>query len=394
MQNSPLSVRVFLLTLFIPAELSIDLLGLRFSAYRFMLIFLFLPVVARYSSLKYKHKHRADKFVVLFSSWLVLSMMVNHGFESGLKSGGIMALETMLPYFIARTYITSKDILLSTLKFYISCISVVALFAVYEAYSGSNLFKQLFGIFPQVGEQRLGLYRASVAFDHPILLAVMSAVSLPMWMAVYGEKKEYLRLGTLVVSALSSLSSIAFMVVAMQFFVYYYKKLLLISYKKYIKFLVVFYVAVDLVANRKPLEILLSHLTLDPQTGYFRILIWRYGLDSVYNNFLFGIGYHEWVRLGDMPMSVDSIWLLLAMRHGVPVIFFISVILYYALKRNKSKENVLLDKYLTLSVMVLLLAGFTVHYWNATYVFLFFLLGLNINLFSYDQKPNSSIKST
>ncbi len=386
MKNAPVLVKILILSLLIPTELSFDLAGLRLSAYRVVLLLLVLPVVVRYISLK--QKHRADIFILLFSFWLILSMIINHGLEGGLKSGGIMALETLLPYFIARTYITKIENLLPTLKFYISCICVIAIFAVYESYTGSNIYKQLFGVYSEVGEQRIGLFRATVAFDHPILLAVMAAVSLPMWMTIYGGKKSYIRLGALITAALSSLSSIAFLMLAMQFVVYFYQKLLLISYKKYIASFVVVYAVVDLVANRKPIEILLSYLTLDPQTGYFRILIWQYGLESVYNNLLFGIGYHEWVRLGDMPKSVDSIWLLLAMRHGIPALFLLSAVIYWALKRHKSKENVKLDNYLTLSIIVLILAGFTVHYWNATYVFLFFLIGLNINMFSYDRKSN------
>lgn len=330
MKNAPFIVKLLILSLFIPTELSFDLAGLRLSAYRVVLLFLVLPVAVRYISLKYKH--RADIFVFLFSSWVIFSMILNHGFESGLKSGGIIALESLLPYFIARSYITKVETLLPTLKFYISCICAVAIFAVYESYTGSNIYKQLFGIYSDVGEQRLGFFRATVAFDHPILLAVMAAVSLPMWMAIYGGKKSYVRLGALISTALSSLSSIAFLMLAMQFVVYFYQKLLEISYKKYLTIFIVVYAAVDIVANRKPIEILLSYLTLDPQTGYFRILIWEYGLESVYNNFLFGIGYHEWERLDDMPMSVDSIWLLLAMRHGVPAICLISVVMYWALK--------------------------------------------------------------
>ena len=69
-------------------------------------------------------------------------------------------------------------------------------------------------------------------------------------------------------------------------------------------------------ASQSGLIYILIRMTFDPQTGYYRLLIWRFGLESIRENPLFGIGYAAYERYEWMSASVDAHWLLLGVRHG------------------------------------------------------------------------------
>src|SRR5262249_41143458 len=78
------------------------------------------------------------------------------------------------------------------------------------------------------------------------------------------------------------------------------------------------YLAIALASNQTPIQFYISHFTFDPQTGWYRQLIWEFGSASVLNHPLFGIGFSDWVRSSWMTTSVDMFWLLNTMRFGIP----------------------------------------------------------------------------
>src|SRR5690606_26065514 len=80
-------------------------------------------------------------------------------------------------------------------------------------------------------------------------------------------------------------------------------------------------VFLEIASNRGAVKVLVNLATIDPLTGYYRILIWTFGSEVVAANPVFGIGWHDWARPGWMVSStVDAFWLLMAMMFGLPAV--------------------------------------------------------------------------
>ena len=150
------------------------------------------------------------------------------------------------------------------------------------------------------------------------------------------------------------------------------------------------YIFVDLVSNRTPVHVFVSHMTLNPGTAYGRMLIWELGFAEVLRNPIFGTGVGDW----DMPAwqtgSVDNFWLVEAMRHGVPaVLFLLGAIIWLGFRlsqktfRDPRLRNCRLAWMTTMFGLVV--AGGTVHFWGAIFSLFFFLLGSGVWMFQVSE---------
>ena len=82
------------------------------------------------------------------------------------------------------------------------------------------------------------------------------------------------------------------------------------------------YVVVDLLSNRSPVNVMISYLTFNSASAYWRLHIWNFGIQEVWRHPLFGIGLE---RLGAAVVDVDRLGRQLlaadhdALRHpGLP----------------------------------------------------------------------------
>jgi len=125
-------------------------------------------------------------------------------------------------------------------------------------------------------------------------------------------------------------------------------------------------------------------MTLDSWTGFYRLVIWEYGLENVWANPWVGLGLADWERPSWMASaSVDAFWLVVAMRTGIPT-FLLMVIAILLLMRGVVKKGTRANdrgirgfaRAWLFSLIALSLAACTVHYWNALYAYFFFFLGL------------------
>ena len=143
------------------------------------------------------------------------------------------------------------------------------------------------------------------------------------------------------------------------------------------------------IPNQSLVMFYISRFTFDEFTAYFRVLIWRYASNSALNHPFFGVGLGEWERPYWMPSSIDMFWLIHAVRYGIPAAFlmllaFSSAILAVASKKALDEK---LTEYRTaylLSMTSFFIAGWAVHYWNASYVLFLFLLGSGMWLMMHE----------
>src|SRR5262249_48835233 len=128
----------------------------------------------------------------------------------------------------------------------------------------------------------------------------------------------------------------------------------------------------------------------------YRTLIWTYGSETVLNHPLFGVGLNDWERPAWMPVaSIDSFWLYLAIRAGLPAAFLMLLTffrIYLAVSFKKGLEGRLVE-YRTgflISMAGFFLVGWTTSFWDAAYVLFLFLMGSGVWMLDVESKDRSS----
>jgi hypothetical protein len=234
---------------------------------------------------------------------------------------------------------------------------------------------------------RFGLERAQVVFDHPILYGVFCASAFGLtWYAVgFGQPNivRLTRVALVSLAAFFSLSAGAFAAVIAQASLIGWERATRDIRKRW-RWLslacICAYFAIDLISNRSPFHVIVTYLTFNVHSAYNRILVWEFGSAEVWRNPLFGIGFNDWIRPSFMSSSMDNFWLVIAVRYGLPafVLFAAAIVLIFtSLGRARIADAEV--KSCRLGVLVtlggLIIAGTTVHFWNAIYCHFLFLLG-------------------
>jgi hypothetical protein len=153
-------------------------------------------------------------------------------------------------------------------------------------------------------------------------------------------------------------------------------------------FTIAFFAAALCIAKDDPVATIVRHLTLDPQTGFYRMMIWQYAGAEVINSPWIGIGFRDWSRIPGMSGSVDTIWLVFALYAGIPMSIFYGLFLLTTMRRSGPKiKEALLNPYLVrlsrgLSIVLCLVVvvGFTVHFWGVMLTLIGILAGLRTTL--------------
>jgi O-antigen ligase len=137
-----------------------------------------------------------------------------------------------------------------------------------------------------------------------------------------------------------------------------------------------------------PFGFIFQHFTLDPETGWYRLVIWQVAGALVLANPLFGVGLDDWARESWMPSTVDSLWLRNAMTFGIVGSALIATVMIGACSRAmRPRGRAALpaaDQALGLALGIILFLyvylGFTVHFWGSPWILLGFFAGLRAHL--------------
>ena len=303
-------VFLFLLALVVPWVIFIG--PLRMSLYRIVLLVMVLPCLGMWMAGKAGRIRTADIALLLFSFWCALSLIVIHGIALSVQPSGIVFIETVGPYLLARCYIRDADDFYNVIQLLFRIVVLLLPFAIFEFVSGQNISRELFAaIFPTFSGHetpRLGLTRVQSVFDHPILFGVCTGSIFALVHLVLGYQKSFfqrtLRTGIVGATAILSLSSGPIIAIVAQGLLLSWNSLLRaikIRWKILIGLLVLIVLSIEIVANRSFPAIVSGYLAFDDQSYWFRMLIWHYGSASVLNHPLFGVGLNEWERPEWMP---------------------------------------------------------------------------------------------
>lgn len=398
----PVAVKLFLIGLLIPWIIPLGPLNL--SVYRIVLLFTLLPSVAMLAQGKVGPVRPADFGLLLYSVWLTIALGVAHGLGVAAQSGGMMLVDGMGAYLLARCYIRNIDEFRGMIVFVVKLLACLAPFALYEWLTGQKPLLVSFGmIFPTVEitkmVPRMGLWRVQGPFSHSILFGVFCGSMFALTALASSDKPSTRRLLACLVcgTAIMSMSSAPIAGIFCQLALLAWDKVLgnfQARWKLLWGFALAGYLVIEFGSNQTPIQFYISHFTFDQQTGWYRIWIWNYGSASVDNNPIFGIGMGDWVRPSWMGSeSVDNFWLLTAMRYGLPAFILLSLSLLslwgaIALRKGlDQRHNACRTAYL-ICMATFVFVGSTVHFWGATYAWLFFLAGAGVWLL--DTKATAS----
>lgn len=386
----PTLVTAFLLALCLPTDLSFYLGSLRLSPYRVVLLIAIFPAIATVFSGRVGRVNIIDWLVIIHCAWSLFIINYYHGLGSMVESGGVRFIEFAGAYFLGRAYITNERSYQGVVAAIIMVILLIFPFAIFETITGFSIIKEFVsgGDFFSPIDQRMGFNRAFGPFDHPILLGVFAASVMGIaWLRVFprmGNPRPRKLTVWVALTAICSLSSGATSALMAQFILLLWEaKTRIWRHRWRILFLIIvmLYIAVDLLSNRTPIKVFFSYLTFSPETAWGRIQIFEWGMADVNRNPIMGIGFNEWTRPDWKSASMDNFWLLQAVTFGIPGFLTIALPAIFALTLGWRTLAPRLTKLRTgwaISVSGLIIAGTTVHFWNNTFAFYSFLMGIGV----------------
>ena len=387
---------LFVISIFIPVEFHYLAGTLRIEAYR---IVLGLALIYAFINLK-KVLEQADIIDILlffFSLLATASLIYNHGLQKGIESSGILVIEILGAFYLARLFITTPKAYYQINMWFVTILAVLAIFSVYEALAKHRILHEWAKAITGHDSLdyrlythyyiRMGIMRTTNLFAHPILYGTIGAIFFPfiVLLTIYRFKlSNLIKAIAIFIGMVSTLSSAPLLSVAFQGmtavltrfwsggkrFIFGFGFLALSAM-----------ILISAISNRGFFAILVSHLTFNPVTGYYRMLQWQYSMDDILDHPLFGIGLHDWTRPEWMNNSIDSFWLLMTLQHGIIASFLLLFLCLYAVFHmlNRLHKHHQATRWMVhswvLAFMSLILIGFTVDYFGKIQPMFFFVLG-------------------
>lgn len=378
-------VFAFVLGLVLPIEASLNIGTVRLSPYRIVLLVALFPCVSRMLTGKAGKLMLIDALIFLYAAWATVALFVNHNLGLVWEFAGSQVIESVVPYMLARCYIRSVEDFQAFVRFVLLIIIALVPVAAYESLTG-NILRPT----ELMPEPRLGLHRAFGPFEHPILYGVFCGSMFGIaFFALKGTSSTFtwmVRCAAIGLATFFSLSAGPFVALAAQLGLIAWSRVMRNVRQRWLLLAGCFaagWVFVSMMSNRTPVEVFITYFTFNVGNAWNRIHIWNFGTQSIVNNPLFGKGMHEWERGWWMSTSMDNFWLVEAVRYGLPALILLAaavLMLCFRIGRRDGLEpraaNCRMGWMVTM--VGLIFAGATVHYWHALFAFFFFLAGAGV----------------
>ncbi|WP_420587361.1 O-antigen ligase family protein [Ruegeria sp.] len=369
-----------------------DVAGLEIGTYRLVLLIFIIPAMVRWLDGSGGF-YAPDYMMLIYALWGSLALLYNHGFARW-EFIGIVIVETLGPYFIARWMIRDADAFRTFAVWMFILILFMLPFSIYQSLMDKSLILDFFAKIGKVAkvvydEPRLGLYRAQGSMPHPILFGIFCSVGFSLTWYVLGYNKnlghKIPRIGVVLAATFTSLSSGAWLSVAVQIALMLWKVVfnaIRIKWNLLLYLFAGFYLLVDIVATRPPVQLFAAYMTLNSRSAWYRIHIFNNASDDVLNNPIFGIGINPFSRPAWMVGSLDNFWMVVALRYGLPaLILLVAILVVIYVKVGRVQLSGRLASYRLGYFFALTgfsIAAISVHLWEATFCLLMFMLGAGL----------------
>lgn len=309
-----------------PALFSFYIGGIRLNPIRLYLLIAFVPTLLALFSGRAGRVLAADAVMAGFGLWIIISLLADDGM-SQLPNSVMTAVELYGGYLLGRVLVRGPADFRLMIKAYLGVMLFLLPFAVTEFLTGRLVLHEVFSHLgqtvwkPESSYDRGGFARTMSGFEHPILYGLFCSSLAATVFYVYRGLGQILRVGLIFAMTLFSLSSAPLLSLGIQVSLVLWDKLTRGRWVLLILLAALGYGLLDLVSNRTPLVIIISYLTFDPWTAWTRIAQWDYSTVAVMDHPLFGMGmsnaWQEIYKPRWLTDSVDSFWLVIAVRHGL-----------------------------------------------------------------------------
>ena len=168
--------------------LTFQIAGAHLNVHRALMLAMILPLIGGWISGQAPGKIvLVDILMIAHALWMLIALLTNHSPDTVIVYWLSQATETLGPYLLARLVIRDKNSFLFFTKFLIVMVLFLLPFAMIESVTGRTILVDIFEKIPGTGVprnvgygERLGLTRAQVTFDHPILYGVYCAIPLSL----------------------------------------------------------------------------------------------------------------------------------------------------------------------------------------------------------------------
>jgi hypothetical protein len=396
---------LFVISVFIPVEFYVMAGVVRIEPYRVVLGVALIHTLFNFKTLL-QRADLVDVCLIGLLAFAFASIWSNHDLQQAIESTGIYAIETIGAFYLARMYITTPERFYKINQIFVVTLAALTLFAAYEAFAQHrflhDIAKQLTG--HDSLDFRLymhyyirnGVMRATSLFEHPILYGSLLALCFPfafMWLRQSRRFWAGVNVVALLASMLLTLSSAPLLSLIFQSIIAVLAKFWDSARRLWVSLffaLLAGSMLINALSNRGFFGILISYLTFNPNTGFFRMLQWEHSMDDIAENPILGIGLigpglHDWTRpywiASWFGNSIDSFWLLLTLQHGIFAAALLLLASLYAsfnalnLLHKHSDDSRWMVTAWVLSFFSLILIGFTVDYFGKLQPMFFFTLG-------------------
>jgi hypothetical protein len=378
---------------------------------KYVIGLLFLPAVVHFLNGVSQGRRRttlADFSIWAMGLWMIAAEIIRTGSLSMAVGSDVLAF--VGSYMVARSFIFGELSLKEFTKaFKITAVVLIAL-SVLDTLSGRFFINSLVGeIFPEANRQiqqvsdlpvrgdvhrelfGVTVIRAASTFAHPILYGTFCAIASTIFL--YLEQRPIRRLLYVAIclgGCILSISSgpLLSIIIAISICCYDYAlKRSSVRWKILWAGLATSFAALFLLSNR-PFGFLISHFTLDPATGYFRMLIWDNALDYIAMAPLLGNSASAWATNDILSDTVDCVWLVLALLYGLPTVgFLLLASLAACIRFGRGFDIGLLDVHMrrmrtafSLVLAMFAFIGLTVHFWDAIWMFWALCIGIRVSI--------------
>lgn len=403
--TAPLLLMVFVISILPPVYFHLG--ETRLSLTRIFLLLTFMPLGFRLLSGKAGPLRAIDIFLILFSAWMAVTILLHQGL-SRIPLAGMSVVELLGGYLVGRMLIANATDYRLFLRYLLLAQLILLPFALLEFFTNINLLHNFFGImfdtFEKVPSQtwRNGYARVMSGFEHPILYGLFcSIIMAPLFYLYRNRPVKGLCVAALPIGmTYMSLSSAPLISIGLCAVLITWDCMTRSNWKPLIWMVGFVYVFLSIASNRGPVIILIDTLTFDPHTAWTRIWTFRYGSAAVMQNPMFGIGFtNDWARPSWLTPSVDNFWLLIAMRHGLTGLILLGLALgtgLWTILRIKTLNHTLAfwRTGYVIALVGLYFSLATVHIWGDTSSLIMCFIGAGMWLCTAATTTRGQVTST
>jgi hypothetical protein len=322
------AIALFFVVLVIPGSFYI---GVRMSPYRLFLLIMAIPMLLRLRNDPTIRLTVVDVLVFLSIFWRAVSLLANHGLDEIVFAFATFA-ELFLGYLLGRTYVRSA----ADFRWFFNCFLAALVFflpfALLEMATQTRVLRNLWGVIlvqaesPTVAQVRFGVMRAMTAFEHPTIFGGFCAIGFANLYYLYLKQFPLNFLFASFAAFMSALaiSSSSVIVLGLQAALIFYDRMIRgsVTYKWFflVLFVVVIWYSFSLITGKTVPEYIITEIMFSPISGEARTLHYIYGSQEVLRHPLFGVGQNPWGSPYWLSQNMDSFWLSLSVRYGLPAL--------------------------------------------------------------------------